>query len=124
MSLGRVLVVEDSAQVASMIRDVIVALGYEGHASPNGEDALRRVPTYHPDVILLDLDLPGISGGEVLSALRRDHPEIPVVMVTGNQDETTARATLDHGAFDYLSKPFDIDVIGRVLKAAMVYRAR
>jgi DNA-binding response OmpR family regulator len=120
-SLGRVLVIEDLLQVAEMIREVLTTLGYDSQSSPNGRDALRRVAAYSPEIILLDRELPDMSGAELLQALRQ-HPAIPVVMVTGNQNEATARAALAMGAFDYVSKPFDIDVLGRILQAAMVYR--
>jgi CheY-like chemotaxis protein len=123
-SLGRVLIIEDEPQVADMIRDVLTSLGYESACSPHGRDALRRVAIYRPDVALLDMTMPGLSGIEVLDALRRDHPRIPVVMVTANQDEEAARLTLAMGAFDYVRKPFDVDVLARVLQAALVYRGR
>ena len=79
---------------------------------------------YSPDVVLLDIDLPDMSGTDLLRTLRREHPAIPIVMVTGNHNEATARATLAVGAFDYVSKPFDIDVLGRILQAAIAYRGR
>jgi CheY-like chemotaxis protein len=123
-ALGRVLVVEDLLPVADMIRDVLGSLGYDSAASPNGRDALRRVPLYRPDVVLLDLDLPGMTGSEVLRAMREQYPDVPVVMVTGNQNERAAEATLARGAFDYVRKPFEIEVLGRILQAAVVYRAR
>ena len=123
-ALGRVLVVEDLLPVADMIRDVLSELGYESMASPNGRDALRRVPGYRPDVMLLDLDLPGMSGGEVLREMREHHPDVPVVMVTGNRDERAAEGTLARGAFDYVRKPFDVDVLGRILQAALVFSGR
>jgi len=97
-SLARVLIVEDQLQVAEMVRDVLTSLGYESESAPNGREALHRVASYRPDVVLLDLSLPGMSGVEVLDALRRDHPGVPVVMVTANQDEETARGTLARGA--------------------------
>jgi CheY-like chemotaxis protein len=62
-------------------------------------------------------------GTEVLAALRRDHHQIPVVMVTANADEGIARETLAQGAFDYVRKPFDVETLERILNAALVFRA-
>jgi two-component system response regulator GlrR len=121
-SLGRVLIVEDEPEVADMIRDVVASLGYESQVSPDGPDALRRVARYRPDVVLLDLWMPGMTGAAVLDALHRADPALPVVMVTANQYEEIARDTLARGAFDYVRKPFDIAALGRMLQAAMVYR--
>jgi DNA-binding response OmpR family regulator len=125
MSLGRILVVDDEPQVVAMIRDVLASLEYDSQGALDGSEALRLVPSYRPDVVLLDLylALPGMVGTEVLAVLRRNYPEVPVVMVTANQDEGIARETLTLGAFDYVRKPFDLGVLERVLSAALVYRA-
>jgi|SRR5688572_25675663 len=124
MALGQILVIEDDAQVAQMLHAVVVDSGYDCLCAANGLKALRLVRTYRPDVILLDHYLPGMTGVELLVLLRREYPEIPVVMVTANADQQTALKMLDLGAFDYVRKPFEVDVLERILQAAMVYRAR
>lgn len=84
-----------------------------------GAEALKLVPVFEPNVVLLDLTLPEMSGVEVLDHLRRDRPTLRVVILTGNADVEVARATLRGGAFDYLGKPFDINVLARVVAAAV-----
>lgn len=69
-----------------MIREVVTSLGYESETVGDGPGALRQVAAYQPDVVLLDMWLPTVSGLAVLQVLRRDHPELPVIMVTANQD--------------------------------------
>jgi DNA-binding response OmpR family regulator len=118
-SLGRVLVVDDEPEVGEMLRDVLVQLGYTVKLAVRGDEALKLVPVFEPDVILLDLTLREMSGIEVLDHLRRDHPTVRVVIMSGNQDAEVARATLTRGAFDYLCKPFNIDVLARVVAAAV-----
>jgi len=86
-----------------------------------GAEALQLVPVFEPHVVLLDLLMPAMSGVEVLDHLRRDYPTVPVIMVTGNDDEEVARRTLEAGAFDYGCKPFTLEVLGRVVAAAMVF---
>jgi DNA-binding response OmpR family regulator len=117
--LGRVLVVDDDPNVGDMLQDLLVDLGYVVKHALDGTAALRLVPVFEPDVVLLDLQLPGMSGGEVLDRLRRDHPTVPVIIVTGNDDVEVARRTLRGGAFDYLSKPFTVEVLARVVAAAI-----
>ena len=118
-SLGRVLVVEDESRVGAMLRDALVELGYIVTVAGQGAEALELVPVFEPDVVLLDLLMPEMSGVEVLAHLRRDHPTLPVVIMSGNEDVEVARATLRDGAFDYLGKPFSMSVLARVIAAAV-----
>jgi DNA-binding response OmpR family regulator len=106
-SLGRVLVVDDEPEVGAMLRDVLVELGYVVKLAVRGAEALKLVPVFEADVILLGLTLPEMSGVDVL-----DH-------VCCDRHAEVARATLRAGPFDYLSKPFDIEVLARVVAAAV-----
>lgn len=119
-SLGRILVVDDEPQVGAVLRDLLVELGYVVETAVRGAEALQIVPVFQPDAVLLDLQMPEMSGVEVLDHLRRDHPLLPVIMVTGNANLDVARDTLTRGAFDYLRKPFNLDVLDRVVAAAVV----
>jgi CheY-like chemotaxis protein len=118
-SLGRVLVVDDEPRVGATLRDVLVELGYTVKLAVRGAEALKLVPVFEPDVVLLDLRMPEMSGVEVLEHLRRDRPTLRVIILTGNEDVELARVTLRAGAFDYLSKPCSIDVLARVVAAAV-----
>jgi CheY-like chemotaxis protein len=120
--LGRVLVVDDDPNVGAMLRDLLTTLGYVVKNAVRGAEALLLVPVFEPDVVLLDLQMPGMSGIEVLDHLRRDYPSLPVIIVTGNEDEELARRTMRGGAFDYVSKPFTVEVLDRVVTAALVIR--
>jgi CheY-like chemotaxis protein len=118
--LGRVLVVDDEVQVGAMLRELLGELGYAVKIAVRGTEALQLVPIFQPDVILLDLQMPEMSGVQVLDHLRREHPDTPVIIVTGNADPDIARGTLLRGAFDYLRKPFELDVLARTVAAAVV----
>ena len=102
-----------------MLRDVLVELGYVVKLAARGVEALRLFPVFQPDLVLLDLQMPQMSGVEVLDYLRRDHPRLRVVILTANENVDVAQSTLRSGAFDYVRKPFDIDVLDRVLAAAI-----
>lgn len=78
--------------------------------------SLRRLP----DLVLLDLRLPGIQGDAVFAELRRKYPSLPIVIVSANGDAERARELIRHGAFDYLSKPWDFDYLERVVSAATI----
>jgi len=119
-TLGRVLIVDDQPQVGSVLREILTELGYVAKTAVRGDEALHLVPVFQPDVVLLDLNMPGMSGVEVLDHLRREQPALPIVIITGNADVEVARATLVRGAFDYVRKPFNIDVLSRVVAAAVV----
>jgi DNA-binding response OmpR family regulator len=118
-SLGRVLVVDDEPRVGQMLRDVLIELGYVVKVAVRGAEALRLIPVFQPDLVLLDLLMPEMSGVEVLDHLRRDHPGVRVVILTANEDVEVAQSTLRRGAFDYVRKPFSIDVLERVVAAVI-----
>jgi two-component system OmpR family response regulator len=117
LSPARVLVVEDEAEVAAVLCDALNDLGYAVALAVDGTEALRLVPLYRPDVVLLDLALPNMPGDIVLGQLPLADPNLPVIIVTGNADIELAR-----GAFDYVAKPFDLEILARILAAALVYR--
>jgi len=118
----RVLVVDDEPQVASMIEDVLVTLGYVVQVAGNGPDALGVLADFRPDVVLLDLGLPQMPGDVVLERLHSIDPHLPVIVATGNTDVDLARRMLAQGAFDYIGKPFDLTTLSRVVGAAAAYR--
>jgi CheY-like chemotaxis protein len=120
--IGRVLIVDDDPQVAGMLRDVATTLGYAVETVESGLDALRLIPELNPDVILLDMTLPGLRGEAVLERVHADNPDLPIVMLTGNTDPVLARQTLALGAFDYIAKPFDLARLVQVLEAALASR--
>jgi CheY-like chemotaxis protein len=117
-----VLVVDDEPEVAAVLRDALIDEGYGVEVATDGAQALQRVTTYRPDVVLLDLAMPGLPGDVVLGRLRELDPTLPVIVVTGNTDDERARATLAGGAFDYVAKPFDLGILTRILVAAVASR--
>jgi DNA-binding NtrC family response regulator len=122
-SLGRVLVIDDDSDVALLLRDALAEFGYTVKVSATGSEALPLVAAYKPDVVLLDLWLPGVPGEQILRDLRERDAALPVVIITGNRDPEIAQAVLDM-AFDFIPKPFDIAVIEQVVAAAIVERER
>ena len=122
-SLGRVLVIDDELEVALLLHDALTVFGYTVKMAVTGPEGLNLVPVFKPDVVLLDLWLPGAPGEEVLRQIRQRDPALPVVIITGNRDPQVARAVLEM-AFDFIPKPFELTVIERVVAAAVVERER
>jgi len=105
---GKVLVVEDEADVAEMIRYNLGREGYEVRLAATGTDALRQVKEVRPDLILLDIMVPHLNGWEICRRLRQDRETqaIPVIMVTGRVEEGDKVLGFEMGADDYVTKPF------------------
>jgi DNA-binding NtrC family response regulator len=72
--------------------------------------------------VLLDIDLPRLGGVEALTAIRGLAPDVKVIMISGKANVDTAKLTLAYGAFDYVTKPFDLDHLGAILDAAFLFR--
>jgi DNA-binding response OmpR family regulator len=84
----------------------------------DGQQALTFVKTDVPDVMVLDLRMPGMDGMEVLRRIKEDHPRVEVIIVTGHGSEKDEQLARDLGAFEFLKKPVDINVLAETIKAA------
>jgi len=103
----RVLIVEDDAPARKGMADLLSLWGYEVTTASDGAEALERVAEESPAVVVSDLVMPGMDGLALLSALRVDHPEITVIMLTGQGSIESAVQAMKEGAYDYLTKPLD-----------------
>jgi len=106
---GIVLVVDDTAASRETMLDALHNQGYELHQASNGHDAIQQAKSIHPDLILLDVMMPGMDGFQVCNALRADIDiaEVPVLMVTALDDKSSRLRGIEAGADDFISKPFD-----------------
>jgi two-component system nitrogen regulation response regulator NtrX len=104
-----ILIVDDEQSIRRSVGDILEDEGYRARAAADGEEALRSIALEPPDLVLLDVAMPGRDGVEVLELLRRERPELPVVMMSGHSTiETAVRAT-KAGAYDFLEKPLSYD---------------
>jgi DNA-binding response OmpR family regulator len=105
---GRILVVEDDEDIVDVLRRTLRAEGYEVRAAGDGPEALEDLADFAPDLVILDLGLPGMDGIEVCARIRKsENAEVPVLMLTARADAEDRVTGLDIGADDYLVKPFD-----------------
>ena len=102
------LVVEDDADIADLIRRYLQKSGFDVDVRLSGRDALRAIAENHPDLLVLDVMLPEVSGLDICRAVRADEKtaSIPIIMVTARAEESERIAGLELGADDYLAKPF------------------
>ncbi len=112
----RILVVDDEPEIRDVFSEHLQVRGYEVQQAADGEEALRLIPEFRPHVVLLDIAMPGLSGVETLRRIKGLSLETSVVMVSGVQDEETARRTLAMGAADYVTKPVDFQYLESVLE--------
>ncbi len=121
--MSRILVVEDDQDIADLIRRYLTRAGHSVEVLASGSAALARVREEMPDVLILDLMLPGMSGIEVCRAIREDQviARLPIIMVTARAQESDRVLGLESGADDYVTKPFSTrELVARV--AALLRR--
>lgn len=114
----KVLVVDDDPAVRSVVCRKMQGEGYDCTTATDGRDALEKAKSDNFDIVLLDIKMPGPSGMEVLPQIVNEHPDTCVVMITATIDTQTAVEAMKLGAYDYVTKPFNLDDLGiRVEKA-------
>lgn len=116
-----VLIVEDDARITSFLAKGLKAEGYATMAVADGDEAreIAELPMADYDIVLLDLGLPGTHGMRVLEALRRAHPNVPVIILTARDELESKIRGLDAGAADYVTKPFAFEELLARMRAAM-----
>src|SRR5439155_18192665 len=116
---ARVLVIEDERALTDVLAYNLQREGYETVLAHDGQEGLRKAQTLLPDLILLDLMLPGISGLDVCRELRAGERtrDIPIIMLTAKAEETDQIVGFSMGADDYVTKPFSVKVLLQRIKA-------
>lgn len=115
----RVLVVDDDTKILSMMRRGLIFAGYEVDTAESGEQALEKTIAALPDVVILDVMLPGMDGLEVCRRLRAAEPGLPILLLTARDRVPDRVAGLDAGADDYLVKPFAFDELLARIRAVL-----
>ncbi len=105
---SRLLVVDDDLGILNLLHTILTNEGYEVVTADCGRDGLAAIEREVPDLVLLDVQMPGMSGFEVLAAIRQNHQNLPVIMITGYGSEDVATQALRLGADDYLTKPLKV----------------
>jgi two-component system KDP operon response regulator KdpE len=118
----RVLVVDDEPAIRRFLRTSLRAEGYDLVEAETGEAALAEIKRRSPDLVMLDLGLPGLSGLEVIRRLREAGSAVPIIVLTSRVDEAGKVEALDLGADDYVTKPFGVEELLARIRAALRHR--
>ena len=111
MSLGKVLIVDDEPDVRQLLYDFLTGRDYKVLLASGGLDAIHMLEREKPDLVLLDVVMPGMNGVETLRRIAEIDPRLRVIMVTANADIGLTSRLLAMGAVDYIPKPFDLDYL-------------
>ena len=120
--MTRALVVDDERKMRRILQILLEQMGIESVAADGGEQALAHFAGQKIDLVLTDLKMPGMSGVELLERIRARDAEVPVIVLTAHGTVQTAVAAMKRGAFDYLLKPFDVQMIETVVRKALDLR--
>lgn len=118
MSSGRILVVDDEPQIRRIMRSELTSAGYELEDARTGEEALAKVRTFRPDLVLLDINMPGMGGLAACRAIRAD-TGVAIIMLTVLNTEAAKIEALDAGADDFVTKPFSMPELLARIRAAL-----
>ncbi|MCD6305164.1 MAG: response regulator [Deltaproteobacteria bacterium] len=114
----KVLMVDDEAQFRSTTSKILSKRGYETTVAESGEQAIEILKKAPQDVVILDIRMPGMDGHEALARMKEIDPDVQVIMLTGHGGGESAKESLKHGAFDYLNKPCDIELLSMKIRDA------
>ena len=118
MSAGRILVVDDDPQIRRVMRTTLTGQGYEVDDAKEGEAALDKLRDERFDLVLLDMNMPGMDGLETCRSIR-GHSEVAIIMLTVRDTETDKVEALDAGADDYITKPYNMPELLARIRAAL-----
>lgn len=122
-SARTVLVVDDDAEIRAMLEEFLASKGYRVRSAADGAAAVRELVAAAADVVLLDIDMPGLNGLDALPTLHAVAPRAAVIMVSGTTNEQVAKRTLAAGAFDYVTKPLDLVRLIDTIETAVAMRS-
>ncbi|HEY3064768.1 MAG TPA: response regulator [Methylomirabilota bacterium] len=121
--LRTVLVVHDEPQTRSLLSELLTRCDYEVVTAANGAEAVAALRETPPDVVLLDLTIPGMSGLEVMERIQAARPSTPVIVLSGSPDDSAALGAVRMGAYAYLPKPFEFEHLQRLVASALAARS-
>ena len=119
MSQDRILIVDDEKHIVSSLKGILADEGYDVSVAEDGLDALDMIRSDPPDLLLLDIWLPGMDGIEVLKTVKANHPDIEVLIMSGHGTIDTAVKATKLGAYDFIEKPFSLDHLTQSVESVL-----
>ena len=111
-----ILVVDDESEIRALLTDLLKDEGYKVRPAKNGAEGLAAVAKEMPDLVMMDIKLPDQDGLAILRQLKREHPDLEVIVMTAYGGSSSAIKAMEHGAYDYVTKPFEMDDLLATLK--------
>ena len=111
--------VDDEAEVRTAVRHGLELMGYEIEVASDGIEGVSKVEAWRPDVVLLDLAMPGVRGFSGLIYLRAQHPSVPIVIVSANDDPNVIRRCIGLGASGFVPKTLAVEVMRRAIRCVL-----
>ena len=124
MFRGKILVVDDEIEICNLFAKVLAEEGYKVSTACNGKEALKKVGEEEPDLVLLDIIMPEMDGMEALAAIKKFSKNIQVIMITAYGTIDTVIKAAELGAYDYVTKPFDLEKAKGIIRKALKERER
>ncbi len=115
---SKILLVDDEKEFVQTLKERLSVRGLDAAIAYNGEDALSIVASDPPDIIVLDINMPGIDGLAVLRHVKQEYPQIEVIILTGHGSRAEKTLADELGVFSYLQKPVNIEVLTKTMKEA------
>jgi len=117
--MGRILVVDDEINVIRLLQKFLASKNYDVCTAADGSTAINKVRELKPQIVLLDILMPGMNGMDTLREIKKLEPDTVVIMVTAVSDDELAKSSLRLGAFDYITKPINLDYLETCLLVKM-----
>ena len=113
--MSKILVVDDEKDILKFLSEELARRGYEVDTASSGEEAVEKAKAIRPDLVLMDMRMPGMGGMKALEQVKEIDPQIEVIMVTAVHDEDAIRKATDLGVDDYVTKPVDFSHLNEVV---------
>ena len=107
----KILIIDDELEICKAVTEFLFDAGYSASYALNGPDGLAMIKRDLPSLVLLDIGMPGMDGLEVMKLIREQHPDLPVVILTGQRDPETIKKMIGLGASEYLTKPIHLETL-------------
>ena len=117
--MKKVLVIDDDSEILELLEKILVSEGYKVFTEGSAEEGLKSFELNSPDLIFTDIELPGISGLNFLEQIKKENPDIPVIVITGTDSMHTAIDAAQFRAFEYVEKPLEVDIIKETAQRAL-----
>jgi DNA-binding NtrC family response regulator len=107
----KILIVDDEPKIRALLEKFLTKKGYQVVTAASGQEAIEKVKTDNPALVLMDIRMPGVDGLTAMKKIKEVSPKAGIIMITGVKDEEVAKKAMELEAFDYITKPFDLNYL-------------